>query len=377
MHSQKAILITYPYDDSIKEALSLCDAAGYFITDIIKQKHITRSKFGIGSGKASEVKELILKDRVKNIIFDEVLKPKQQYNLTKLCNAQVIDRERLILEIFEKRATNAESHIQIKLAQLKYDMVRTREKVRLAKLGEQAGFFGLGKYDADVYLLDLRKRIVNLQRKLKKEELRKKLYRKSRSKSGFPIISFVGYTSAGKTTLFNKLAGETKITGKGMFTTLSTFTRSVALRDGKILLSDTVGFISKLPAYMIDAFKSTLLELTYSDLILLVIDISQNIQEIKKKLKSSMIVMNELLIPTTKVVYLLNKVDLTTIDEAYQNFYNLGITDSQINVLPVSALTEYNLEKLKSLINNIVFSNQNSKTIQKHKNMDNKEVKLK
>lgn len=377
MHSQKAILITYPYDDSIKEALSLCDAAGYFITDIIKQKHITRSKFGIGSGKASEVKELILKDRVKNIIFDEVLKPKQQYNLTKLCNAQVIDRERLILEIFEKRATNAESHIQIKLAQLKYDMVRTREKVRLAKLGEQPGFFGLGKYDADVYLLDLRKRIVNLQRKLKKEELRKKLYRKSRSKSGFPIISFVGYTSAGKTTLFNKLAGETKITGKGMFTTLSTFTRSVALRDGKILLSDTVGFISKLPAYMIDAFKSTLLELTYSDLILLVIDISQNIQEIKKKLKSSMIVMNELLIPTTKVVYLLNKVDLTTIDEAYQNFYNLGITDSQINVLPVSALTEYNLEKLKSLINNIVFSNQNSKTIQKHKNMDNKEVKLK
>ncbi len=377
MHSQKAILITYPYEDSIKEALSLCDAAGYFITDIIKQKHITRSKFGIGSGKASEVKELILKNRVKNIIFDEVLKPKQQYNLTKLCNAQVIDRERLILEIFEKRATNAESNIQIKLAQLKYDMVRTREKVRLAKLGEQPGFFGLGKYDADVYLLDLRKRIVNLQRKLKKEELRKKLYRKSRSKSGFPVISFVGYTSAGKTTLFNRLAGETKITGKGMFTTLSTFTRNVTLRDGKILLSDTVGFISKLPAYMIDAFKSTLLELTYSDLILLVIDISQNIHEIKKKLKSSMIVMNELLIPTTKVVYLLNKVDLTTIDEAYQNFYNLGITDSQINVLPVSALTGYNLEKLKSLINNIVFSNQNSKTIQKHNNIENKEVKLK
>lgn len=377
MHSQKAILITYPYEDSIKEALSLCDAAGYFITDIIKQKHITRSKFGIGSGKASEVKELILKNRVKNIIFDEVLKPKQQYNLTKLCNAQVIDRERLILEIFEKRATNAESNIQIKLAQLKYDMVRTREKVRLAKLGEQPGFFGLGKYDADVYLLDLRKRIVNLQRKLKKEELRKKLYRKSRSKSGFPVISFVGYTSAGKTTLFNRLAGETKITGKGMFTTLSTFTRNVTLMDGKILLSDTVGFISKLPAYMIDAFKSTLLELTYSDLILLVIDISQNIHEIKKKLKSSMIVMNELLIPTTKVVYLLNKVDLTTIDEAYQNFYNLGITDSQINVLPVSALTGYNLEKLKSLINNIVFSNQNSKTIQKHNNIENKEVKLK
>lgn len=377
MHSQKAILITYPYEDSIKEALSLCDAAGYFITDIIKQKHITRSKFGIGSGKASEVKELILKNRVKNIIFDEVLKPKQQYNLTKLCNAQVIDRERLILEIFEKRATNAESNIQIKLAQLKYDMVRTREKVRLAKLGEQPGFFGLGKYDADVYLLDLRKRIVNLQRKLKKEELRKKLYRKSRSKSGFPVISFVGYTSAGKTTLFNRLAGETKITGKGMFTTLSTFTRNVTLRDGKILLSDTVGFISKLPAYMIDAFKSTLLELTYSDLILLVIDISQNIHEIKKKLKSSMIVMNELLIPTTKVVYLLNKVDLTTIDEAYQNFYNLGITDSQINVLSVSALTGYNLEKLKSLINNIVFSNQNSKTIQKHNNIENKEVKLK
>lgn len=372
MHSQKAILITYPDNDSINEALSLSESADYSIIDIVKQKHLTKSKFGIGSGKACEVKEIVLKNHVKNIIFDEVLKPSQQYNLTKLCNVHVIDRERLILEIFEKRATNAESHIQIKLAQLKYDMVRTKEKVRLAKLGEQPGFFGLGKYDADISLLDLRTRIAHLQRKLKKEELRKKLYRKSRSKSGFPIVSFVGYTSAGKTTLFNRLAGETKNTGGGMFTTLSTFTRNVNLRDGKILLSDTVGFISKLPAYMIDAFKSTLLELTYSDLILLVIDINQSISEIKKKLRSSMVVMNELLIPMTKVIYLLNKVDLTTIEDAYEKFHNLKIADSQINVLPVSALTGYNLEKLKSLINDIVFPNQYSLLIQKQHNRENK-----
>ncbi len=372
MHNQKAILITYPYKDSISEALSLCEAADYSIIDIIKQKHITKSKFGIGSGKAYEVKELVSKNGVKNIIFDEILKPNQQYNLTKLCKTQVIDRERLILEIFEKRATNAESHIQIKLAQLKYEMVRTREKVRLAKLGEQPGFFGLGKYDADIYQLDLKKRIVSLQRKIKKEELRKKLYRKSRSKSGFSLVSFVGYTSAGKTSLFNKLAGETKITGQGMFTTLSTFTRSVELRDGKILLSDTVGFISKLPAYMIDAFKSTLLELTYSDLILLVIDINQSLPEIKKKLRSTMTVMNELLIPMTKVIYLLNKVDSTTVEEAYEKFYSLKLADSQINVLPVSALTGYNLENLKSSINNIVFSNQDILLMQKHKNVENK-----
>jgi GTPase len=138
---KKAILITYPYEDTIKEAISLADTAGYHIEKIVSQRHITRSKYGIGGGKAEQVKELVIQLKPEVIIFDEVMKPTQQYNLATLCQVEIIDRERLILEIFEHRASTAESRIQIKLAQLQYDMVRAREKVRLAKKGEQPGFW--------------------------------------------------------------------------------------------------------------------------------------------------------------------------------------------------------------------------------------------
>ena len=155
---RKAVLITYPFEEAIKEATSLADTVGYSVERIVKQRHITQSRYGIGRGKAEEVKELVKQLKPEVIIFDEVLKPTQQYNLASLCQVEIIDRERLILEIFERRASTAESRIQIKLAQLRYDMIRAREKVRLAKIGEQPGFFGMGKYDADIYYLDINKR---------------------------------------------------------------------------------------------------------------------------------------------------------------------------------------------------------------------------
>src|SRR5919199_264305 len=286
---RNAILITYPIEQAIKEAISLADAAGYSIIDTVTQRQITKSKYGIGRGKAEEVKELIEQLKPDVIIFDEVMKPTQTYNLASICKTEIIDRERLILEIFERRASTTESQIQIKLAQLRYDMARAREKVSLAKRGEQPGFYGLGKYEADVYYLDIRKRAALLKKKLEREEKRRQLHRNQRAKAGLPTISLAGYTSAGKTTLFNALTGEAKITGQGVFTTLSTFTRAIDLQDKhKVLLNDTVGFISKLPAYMIEAFKSTLDELTYASLVLLVLDISEEVDEIDRKLASSL-----------------------------------------------------------------------------------------
>lgn len=355
---RKAILITYPFEDAIKEATSLADTVGYSVERIVRQRHITRSKYGIGRGKAEEVKELVKQLGPEVIIFDEVLKPTQQYNLASLCQIEIIDRERLILEIFERRASTAESRIQIKLAQLRYDMVRAREKVRLAKIGEQPGFFGMGKYDADIYYLDINKRAAVLKKKLEREEKRRDLHRVQRSKAGLSIISIAGYTSAGKTTLFNTLTGESKNEGQGLFTTLSTFTRAMKLNTRKVLVSDTVGFISKLPAYMIDAFKSTLHELTHSDLILLVVDISQSIEEIGRKLDSSIHIMNELGVPMTKVLYVLNKVDLISIDDAFDKSEYLGIPDSKKHILPVSAKTGFNITQLKNLISLLVFPDE-------------------
>jgi GTP-binding protein HflX len=351
---RKAILITYPFEQAVKEAVSLADAAGYEIVRTVTQRQIIKSRFGIGRGKAEEVKEMVQELKPEVIVFDEVLKPTQMYNLASLCKIEIVDRERLILEIFERRASTTESQIQIKLAQLRYDMARAREKVRLARVGEQPGFYGLGKYEADVYFLDIKRRAAVLKKKLEKEETRRQLHRDQRARVGLPTVSLAGYTSAGKTSLFNVLTGEVKATDKSVFTTLSTFTRAIDLAGDKVLLNDTVGFISKLPAYMIDAFKSTLDELKYASLALLVLDISEPIDELARKYESSLDVINEFEVPSTRIVYVLNKVDLTSPEDAFDKAGQLGILDTR-RVIPVSAKTGYNVNQLKKLIRSMLF----------------------
>jgi GTPase len=354
---RKAILITYPVEQARNEAISLAETAGYSIIRIVTQKQITKSRFGIGRGKAEEVKELVQELKPDVIIFDEMLKPSQMYNLASVCKIEIIDRERLLLEIFEQRASTAESRIQIRLAQLRYELTRARDKVRLARAGEQPGFFGLGKYEADVYFLDIRRHISILKKKLEKEGTRRQLHRNQRAKAGLPTVSLAGYTSAGKTTLFNRLTGETKTTGQGLFTTLSTFTRAIDLQGDKVLLNDTVGFVSKLPAYMIEAFKSTLDELTYASLVLLVLDISEPVDEIARKYASSLDVIREFQVPTTKIIYVLNKIDMISIEDAFDKAGQLGILDSK-RVLPVSAKTGYNVDQLKGLMRSMLFETE-------------------
>lgn len=346
----RTILVTYPEHNAIAEAKSLADTAGYSVEKIVTQKNITSSKYGVGRGKAQEIQDLVKSMNIDVIIFDEVLKPTQQYNLSKLCKVETIDRERLILRIFESRASSNESRIQIRLAQLRYDMFRARDKVRLAKKGEQPGFFGMGKYDADVFFLDIKRHAAILKKKLEREERRRMLHRIQRSKSGLQTISMAGYTSAGKTTLFNALTGESKDVGREMFTTLSTYTRAISVRDTKFLLSDTVGFISKLPAYMIDAFKSTLSELKYSALILLVLDISDSILEVKRKYDSSISVMNELGVPVGKIFYVLNKEDLLGESEGViERIDKLDMMNRE-NCIAVSAKSGFNILNLKELM---------------------------
>ena len=354
--NKTALLITYPLEEVTKEAISLADAAGYSIIKIVNQRNLTQSKYGIGSGKAEEVKELVEQLKPEVIIFDEVLKPSQQYNLAKVCKIDILDRERLILEIFELRASTAESRIQIKLAQLRYDMVRAREKVRLARAGEQPGFFGMGKYDADVYYLDIKKRSAILKKKLEREETRRELFRIQRSRAGLPTISIAGYTSAGKTTLFNTLTGESKMEGKEVFTTLSTFTRAINLKnDEKLLISDTVGFISKLPAYMIDAFKSTLQDITYSDLVLLVVDISQPI-EVKNRLDYLIHKIKEQGMPM-KVLFLLNKAYMIHFFIEVDIFVQIGMLYLQLNILLIHTATGFDIDLLNDLMPFLFFSN--------------------
>ena len=165
-----------------------------------------------------------------------------------------------------------------------------------------------------------------------------------------PLIALTGYTSAGKTTLFNLLVEEKKDTSPSVFTTLTTYTRSFHIEEKKFLLTDTIGFISKLPPYMIQAFRSTLSELNYANLILLILDFSEDVQGIRKKLKSSIEILSALQIPLSKCILVLNKVDMVLNTEIEDKLTQLRSFVNIENIIPISASNNYNIQSLKSLI---------------------------
>ena len=206
------------------------------------------------------------------VIFDNQLKTRQTYNLAKATKVEVIDRFQLILEIFTRRATTTEAQLQIQLAIVRNELKHAKEKVRLSKGSEQPGFMGLGAYEADVYRDAIKRQVQTILRKLKVIRTKRVLQRERRVELGFISISLAGYTSSGKSTLFNALTEETARVDKSLFTTLSTQTRMIEFSNRKFLLTDTVGFIDRLPISLIEAFHSTLEETIYSDLIILVLD---------------------------------------------------------------------------------------------------------
>jgi GTP-binding protein HflX len=170
---------------------------------------------------------------------------------------------------------------------------------------------------------------------------------------GLRIISLAGYTSAGKTTLFNLLTGETKEESPELFTTLSTTTRKIFIEKNPILISDTVGFISKLPAYMIEAFKSTLEELRYADVVIVVIDVSDTVEDLKKKFRSCQKTLADLDVDQEKVVYALNKSDLASPEEIVQKSESLGLGESK-KWVPISSVSGQNVQKLLELVNKML-----------------------
>jgi GTP-binding protein HflX len=269
---RKVVLVAYPDSFALEEAKSLVDSADRRSIAVFTQKYLNHSQYGVGSGKAEEIKEFVKESCAEQVIVDERLTSRQIYNLEKLTGVQVIDRERLILDIFYSRATTTEAKLQIELAEIKYEMPRVRENAKLTSGSERAGKGGMGEYTVDVKFRDLKRRMSFVKDKLDEARKKRELYHQQRVKTGMHVISLVGYTSSGKTTLFNLLANENKQTASSLFTTLSTTTRVLEIGGREALLTDTVGFISRLPTYMIDAFKSTLEESLAADLILLLVD---------------------------------------------------------------------------------------------------------
>lgn len=328
-----AILITYGRSDAVDEAVSLCRAAGYRVDSIIRQEYLDRPKYGIGEETVRRLEDSARRLEPDVIVYDEVLRPSQNYNLASRLRRNILDRESLILEIFEGRASSAESKLQVRLGKMRYEMARAREKVRLSKMGEQPGFMGIGKFEADAYRDDIRHRMQAVSRKLAKAGKQRELHRQSRARQGFRTVSLAGYTSAGKTTLFNALTGESRPESPGLFTTLSTTMRRLRAGGETFLLSDTVGFISGLPAYMVDAFRSTLEELVHSAAVVVVIDVSDPPELLRKKFRSCSRTLGSLGVEKGRLVYALNKSDITGAGEALERAADLGIEGG----VPVSA----------------------------------------
>lgn len=314
----------------------------------IEQVRKPHPKYQIGSGKVKELAEIVKEKKAERIIFDNPLKPVQAYNLAKATGVEAIDRFQLILEIFAKRASTTEAKLQIQLAKLKYELAHAKEKVRLAKKGEQPGFMGLGAYEVDIYYETVKRGIHTIQQKLRKIRKKRRLHRARRLELGFSCISLAGYTNAGKSSLFKVLTQENVPIDNGLFTTLSTTTRLAFLHGKKILLTDTVGFIDRLPITLIEAFRSTLEETIFSDLILLVVDFSEALEMIEKKISCCFETIEQIEASGIPIVTALNKIDLLTEVEIQQKLENLK--NLVPNPVPISAVHRLNLESLKQEI---------------------------
>ena len=309
---------------------------------LLTQGFLHHAKYGVGSGKAEELALAVKEKGADIVIFDDALRASQAYALAKLCKVEVKDREKVILEIFAMRASTGEAKLQVQLAELIYELPRARESVKMARQGEQPGFFGLGKYEAEVYTRMMKSRVSTLKKKVEGIAKRRDLFREHRRKLAFPTVALAGYTAAGKTSLFNRLTGESKSVDAGVFTTLAPTTRAVMVGGRKTLLTDTVGFISNLPPYLIESFKSTLEEISYASVVFLLLDVSQSAEKFLRSYESSAQALTELMVKPSRAIFVLNKCDLAPAELIEERKLMLGPVD----MVEVSSKTGQGVENL-------------------------------
>ena len=262
---------------SLKELSELAATAGAeTVGTVIQPRDQIHPATYVGKGKIQEIKDLLWELDATGIICDDELSPVQMKNLQDELNVKVMDRTLVILDIFAARASTSEGKIQVELAQLKYRQTRlTGFGTAMSRLGGGIGTRGPGEKKLEMDRRLIKSRIAQLSRELKDVKRHREVTREQRSKSRIPVAAIVGYTNAGKSTLLNTLTGAGILAEDQLFATLDPTTRNLKLSGGQeILLTDTVGFIRKLPHHLIEAFKSTLEEAKYADVILHVVDVS-------------------------------------------------------------------------------------------------------
>lgn len=350
------IAVTDGYDmDAVKSSLDelarLLDTAGaesvYQLTQTMESPSPATY---IGKGKIDELREFIDAFDADGVISDDELAPAQMGNLEQALNVKVIDRTMLILDIFAQHATTREGKIQVEMAQLQYKSSRLSGSagVAMSRLGGGIGTRGPGESKLETDRRRIRDRISSLRKQLKEMEKNRENTRKSREKNQIPVFAIVGYTNAGKSTLLNALTGSSVLEEDALFATLDPTTRRMDLGDGwQILLTDTVGFISKLPHNLIDAFHSTLEEAKYADYIIHVVDSSD--PSLERNMDVVYKTLNDLQITGKPILTVFNK------DDIAENAHPLFDRHADLSV-HISAKTGQGIDQLKKAMKKLLLS---------------------
>ncbi len=340
------------------EILDLARAAGYRVMETVTQTRKEDPAYHFGEGKVEEIAANVFETEATGVIVDNELGPYQTFNIgNKLPEGvRVIDRFRLILEIFGQRAQTRKAQLQVELAELRYELPRAEAKASLAKRDERPGFMGLGEYD-ESRERDIKARISRIRDELEQIEQDDQHRREQRRESGFDLVALAGYTNAGKSTLLRRVATDLNVdenedihpdldstaeSEDRLFTTLGTTTRKADLDRRDVLVTDTVGFISDLPHWLVESFKSTLDAVYRADLVLLVVDVSEPIEEIHEKLVTchdTLYERNE-----APIVTVLNKCD--KVDEEEIDRKKAALSALAPNPVVVSAKTGENVDVL-------------------------------
>jgi len=313
---QKAIIISVgpnaskTLDQSITEMTELARAAKITVVDSFTQQRKLNPHTAVGSGKLKEIIISSMEQDVDLLIFDHDLSPTQVNNLSRQTELKVIDRTLLILDIFARRALSREGKLKVELAQLKYRLPRISDKTTaLSRLTGGIGSRGPGETTLEIDRRRIRERISKLEKRLKKMAQSRTIARTKRKKNQLPLVSIVGYTNAGKSTLLNSLTHSKVFTENLPFATLDPTTRRLRLpREQEIIITDTVGFIKNLPKDLLDAFRTTLEELAEADLLLHVVD--SNCSELEEQIETVNQLLEELGLSQIPTLVVANKIDL-------------------------------------------------------------------
>ena len=340
-----------PESDSLDELASLADTAGAEVLGYVLQ-NLDNPEPGtyIGSGKIREVADMAASLGANGVIADDELSPAQLRSLSEALDLKVMDRTLLILDIFAKRATSSEGKIQVELAQLKYRLTRLAGMGReLSRLGGGIGTRGPGEKKLETDRRLIQKRVAQLKKELEDVKRHRELLRGHRKEGASPVAAIVGYTNAGKSTLLNTLTGAGVLTENKLFATLDPVTRLLELDGGrKVLLTDTVGFIRKLPHNLVEAFGSTLEEARYADVIVHVVDASN--PQAESQMETVYQTLDQLGAAGKPVITLLNKTDC--LDE--DSLSGMQPDPRADAVLRISAREGTGLDRFRSVLSEVL-----------------------